>query len=177
MTTNENRSARDSESPGDQNVDASREPAPNAMGQPEVFESVESEPVYQPVLTEGAKPEALGTGTASSEKISGAAEEISRRLMPVIPQIELENVAANGGAVAAVVLGVWALLGSFLTPWSGISAVFGMVLGIWGISSPKRKMSYVGIAICLVAMIFCSVEISHITGEFFNFKTVSDPGF
>ena len=79
------------------------------------------------------------------------------RITPPIPG-EMDNVAAVGGAVAAIVLGVWALLGAFITPWSGINAMLGLVLGSWGITSRYRRLAWVGIVFCLIGAVICVAQ-------------------
>lgn len=72
----------------------------------------------------------------------------------------LENLAAKGGAVAAIVLAVLAMAGSFVTSWSIINAGMGLACGIWGLRSQHKKMAGIGILLCLIAAFLCAVEIS-----------------
>ncbi len=72
----------------------------------------------------------------------------SRVLTPVA--VELEGIAANGGAVGAVVLGIWAILGSFLTDWSMLNGILGGILGLWGLSSKRPRLAWIGIILCLI---------------------------
>jgi hypothetical protein len=69
------------------------------------------------------------------------------RRMPQRP-----NFAAQGGAYGAIVLGVFALV---LAPfrWEGaIVALVGLVMGIWGVYSPRRSWALVGMLLCTVAL-------------------------
>lgn len=70
---------------------------------------------------------------------------------PPIPE-DMDNVAAVGGAVSALVLGIWSIFGSFITPLSFINAVLGLLLGSWGLSSRKRRMARVGIFLCMAGI-------------------------
>ena len=67
------------------------------------------------------------------------------------------NLAANGGAVASVVLGAMSIIGASVTSYSVINALLGLMLGLWGMSSNVRwpwlglMLSLVGIFACLIA--------------------------
>jgi len=76
--------------------------------------------------------------------------------------LELKNIKAKGGAVGAVVLGLLAIFGSFLTAWSAVNAVIGFLMGMWGLSSPKRKLAMIGVALCTLGAIFSLVDVSQI---------------
>lgn len=72
---------------------------------------------------------------------------------PPIPE-DLDNVAAVGGAVSSLVLGIWSIIGSFITTLSVINAFLGLLLGVWGFSSSKRWMAKIGTLLCLVGIFF-----------------------
>ena len=72
----------------------------------------------------------------------------------------LENLAAKGGAVGAVVLGGLALLGSFISSYAVINAVIGLLMGLWGLNSSHQRMAGIGMLLCLISAFFCAVEIS-----------------
>jgi predicted phage tail protein len=72
----------------------------------------------------------------------------------------LENLAAKGGAVAAIVLGALAFAGSFVTSYSVINAILGAALGMWGLRSGQKKLATIGIVLCVISAFFCVVEIS-----------------
>ena len=80
----------------------------------------------------------------------------------------MENMAANGGAVGALVLGIWVVLGSFITSWSLINGILGLVMGFWGLTSRKQRMAWVGIALCLVGIFMCLVEVNQVVNEYLN---------
>ena len=67
------------------------------------------------------------------------------------------NLAAQGGAVASVVLGLMSIIGASVTSYSVINALLGLMLGLWGMSSNVRwpwlglMLSLVGIFACLIA--------------------------
>ena len=75
---------------------------------------------------------------------------ISHQLPP-----QFQNVAAKGGAVAALVLGLLAVFGAFITQWSLFNAVIGMVLGLWGLGSSMPRTAVVGILLCGIGFFLC----------------------
>ena len=80
----------------------------------------------------------------------------------------LQNLSANGGAVGALVLGIWCFAGSFMTTWSIINGFLGMVLGFWGLSSRRQKTAWVGIALCLVGILLSLADISALVNDWWN---------
>lgn len=81
------------------------------------------------------------------------------------PPEVLENLAAKGGAVGAIVLGTLALLGSFITSYAILNAVIGLLMGVWGLNSSHQRMAGVGMVLCLISAFFCAVEISSWLGS------------
>lgn len=79
----------------------------------------------------------------------------------------LENLAAVGGAVSAMVLGVFSVIGSLLTPYAAINSVLGMLLGAWGLTSRKKKLASVGIILCGIGMLMSLFEVRRIISLFF----------
>ena len=79
--------------------------------------------------------------------------------------VALENIKAKGGAVGAVVLGLFAVVGSFLTGWSAINAAIGLCMGLWGLTSPKRTLALIGVALCVVGALLCIVDVSEFWGS------------
>ena len=79
----------------------------------------------------------------------------------------LENLAAVGGAVSAMVLGVFSVIGSLLTPYAAINSALGMMLGAWGLTSRKKKMASIGIVLCAVGMMMSLFEVRRIISLFF----------
>ena len=66
-----------------------------------------------------------------------------------------QNLAARGGAIAALLLGLLAVAGAPLTPWSAVNAVLGISLGLWGLYSPLRKTAIAGLALAGLALVLC----------------------
>lgn len=62
------------------------------------------------------------------------------------------NPAAVGGAIASLFLGVVSSTCGFLTPMAMIAALVGIPMGIWGLTSPRRKSSLAGILLCCLGI-------------------------
>ncbi len=84
----------------------------------------------------------------------------------------LDNLSANGGAVGALVLGIWSIIGVFITNWSIINGVLGLLLGLWGLTSGKRRMAWIGIAFCLVSIFLAMIQVSDLVDAYL--KTVDE---
>lgn len=64
--------------------------------------------------------------------------------------------AAQGGAIAALVLGLMSLVTSFYTGLAAIPAALGLGLGAWGLFSPRRGPAILGLLLCLLALAVAS---------------------
>ena len=83
-------------------------------------------------------------------------ETPARGIPPVEPVDDLlqANLAARGGAVASILLGILAIAGAAITPYSFINALLGLALGLWGMSSNVR-WPMLGLILCLVGIFAC----------------------
>ena len=68
---------------------------------------------------------------------------------------QFQNVAAKGGAVAAIVLGCLAIFGAFVTQWSIFNALIGLPLGLWGLKSNLFRTAMAGICFCVIGLLLC----------------------
>ncbi|MEX2174412.1 MAG: hypothetical protein WD872_08620 [Pirellulaceae bacterium] len=68
------------------------------------------------------------------------------------PAYQRPNFAALGGAYGALLLGVFALLLAPFRYEAAIIALFGLLMGIWGIYSPRRGWALIGMLLCAIAM-------------------------
>jgi hypothetical protein len=59
---------------------------------------------------------------------------------------------AMGGTVTSLVLGLFSTILSVIWPPAAIVAVLGLVMGIWGLSSPRRNWALVGMLLCCLAI-------------------------
>jgi len=59
---------------------------------------------------------------------------------------------AMGGTVTSLVLGVFAAGLAAIWPPAAMIAVLGLVMGIWGLSSPRRNWALVGMLLCCLAI-------------------------
>mgnify|MGYP001823220394 CR=1 FL=1 len=73
---------------------------------------------------------------------------------PPIPK-QFQNMAADGGAVTALVLGVFALVGAFFSDLSAFNGILGLAFGGWGLTSNKRRTSIIGGLLCGLAIAVC----------------------
>jgi hypothetical protein len=64
--------------------------------------------------------------------------------------------AAQGGAVAALVLGLMSVVASFYTELAAIPAALGLGLGAWGLFSPRRGPAILGLLLCFLALAIAS---------------------
>jgi len=86
---------------------------------------------------------------------------------PPLPE-DLENVAAVGGAVAAVVLGIFSIFGAMITSFSILNAIIGIGLGCWGKSSPRRDLARIGIFLCVAAIVVAQFKLVGLDQAIFN---------
>ncbi len=80
----------------------------------------------------------------------------------------MDNMAANGGAIGALVLGIWVIAGSFITSWSLINGLLGLIMGFWGLTSRKQRIAWIGISLCLIGIFMCLIEVNHLANQYFN---------
>lgn len=101
--------------------------------------------------------EQVGSDATNVDEVLDAesADESQTAVATIIPTYE--NRAAKGGSVGAVVLGIMAILGSFLTPASIITAFLGVGMGIWGLFSSHKRSAIVGMSLCAVAIVMCFI--------------------
>jgi hypothetical protein len=68
------------------------------------------------------------------------------------PVYQPPNYAAQGGAYAALTLGLCGLALSFWRWEAAVIALVGLLAGLWGIYSPRRNLALVGMLLCALAM-------------------------
>ncbi|MDB4778118.1 hypothetical protein OAG68_01550 [bacterium] len=76
-----------------------------------------------------------------------------------------DSVAANGGSIAAIILGVWSILGALFTSLSIVNSLLGILLGLWGLSSRKKGLAVLGIVLCVVGTVACMLNITYLFWE------------
>jgi hypothetical protein len=103
----------------------------------------------------------------------GSAIPLAYADVPPDPE-EMDNVAAIGGAVAAVVLGAWSIIGSLITTWSIINCILGIPLGIWGLTSPRRRWATVGIALCVIGFLLSTLQINEMIQALLRAREAED---
>lgn len=64
------------------------------------------------------------------------------------------SMMAMGGTVASLVLGIFSIILTMLWAPAVIIAVLGLVMGIWGLYSPRRNLALVGMLLCCLGIGF-----------------------
>lgn len=68
------------------------------------------------------------------------------------------HTAATGGALGAVVLGIFSIAGAFFTALGAVvTALLGIAMGVWGLYSQWRGVAMFGLVLCCIAMILAGV--------------------
>lgn len=70
----------------------------------------------------------------------------------VRPVKKAPNIAALGGTVGALVLGVFAAVLGLFRYEAAIVALIGLMMGIWGLYSPRRGWALVGMLLCCLGI-------------------------
>ena len=157
----------DSDDIADPGGTASNEPGDSSRGPTDMEESTRTT-VVDPASGEEAhdRPiivaEIVGSG-GRSQAIE--VSEVFSRPSELPPNFQ--NMAAIGGSVGALLLGIWSIVGATITPYSAINAVIGILMGCWGITSKRKKMAIIGMVLCLVGLGLSVSEINEIISNFF----------
>ena len=134
----------------------------NEIPQAEVVEAIViNEETVMEAMPDPRLPPAIREQDAQlTSEDKGAAPAVAGERKPPLswqlkPQSALarESISSVGGAVASVFLGILALAGSFLTVFSAINTVLGFGLGIWGLTSPRKRMAVTGITLCVIGFV------------------------
>ena len=164
--------------------------SPNATGSHSVASSMASqldsgEPIDAPIVkvyadAESAHVDAAGSADPVMAEIAHpnlpvhpAGEELlsQNQLLSIpLPSIagNLENMSANGGAIGSLVLGLWCVAGSFITNWSMINGVIGLLMGFWGLTSRKQRTAWIGIALCFIGIFMSLVQVNELINTYLN---------
>jgi len=71
-------------------------------------------------------------------------------------------------AISSVVVGVVTGLSMYLSWWSAIPAMMGLVLGILGLSSSRRKTAAIGLLLCF--LVFAGSAIRGVIGSYQQYR-------
>lgn len=96
-----------------------------------------------------ATPESAKEATTKSDSVDDILRTYGYQVAADIP-----NVAAIGGAMASVLLGVLSMAGAWLTPWSMVNAIMGIAFGVWGFASPRKGLALAGILTSLLGILW-----------------------
>lgn len=132
------------------------EPINGSDGNPESGEEIlEAVVIAEAVETDSPASEPIHVATVVSEdreRSSGGKGLLQKP--PPIPQ-QFQNLAANGGAVTALALGGFAMVGAFFSDISAFNALMGLCFGAWGANSNLKRTNAIGLTFCVVALIIC----------------------
>lgn len=124
---------------------ASAEPSEPRQGSPFNSDSAATN-------SQAETPVRVGSPFATTEASPAAAVHYGRAPAPDYPR----HVAAVGGAVSCVFLGVMALAVSLsftnLPPVGLILSFLGIGMGVWGLYSTRRTLAVIGLALCVAAL-------------------------
>lgn len=156
----------------DLSLDSLREPAvPGTESQSPPSEAlVQAELANDPIQAGPIDAEVEESSTTVYPDSVGASLAYSP---PAIAR-NFENLAAKGGAVGALVLGIWCFAGSFMTNWSMLNGLIGITMGVWGLTSRHKKMAWIGIILCVLGIMLCMVQISELISTYFSTTNESE---
>jgi hypothetical protein len=115
-----------------------------------------SQPLEAIIVDELAVPSGspFGPGVPAVALPAAAPRMAQPRVTSTAELIEARRAGlmAMGGTVTSLVLGLFSAILSAFWPPGAIVAVLGLVMGIWGLSSPRRNWALVGMLLCCLAI-------------------------
>ena len=127
-----------------------------------------SRPVVAEVMENSAvETPSNGFAVRDKQKLLTLAAEFPTKLAPVDLEEELQNMSATGGAVGGLVLGIWSIICSLITYFGFINAALAIMLGIYGLSSPRKRLAAIGIFLGICGLLMSLMEINQIVGDYF----------
>ena len=144
--------SNDSEDSGKQTID-SGESTPSSEGDPASGVGASDPSIIVATIVGSEGP---------SEIIEATAVFAKPREMPA----SFQNLAAVGGAVGALLLGIWSIFAATISPYAGITAMVGILMGCWGITSLRKKMAIIGIVLCLIGLGLSVWEINGVISNY-----------
>jgi hypothetical protein len=114
--------------------------------------------VVEPAVGNPMQPPEGGPAVASLATPTLAQPPMARVIQPrrasaaELIDARRAGMMAMGGTVTSLVLGVFAAGLAAIWPPAAMVAVLGLVMGIWGLSSPRRNWALVGMLLCCLAI-------------------------
>jgi hypothetical protein len=111
-------------------------------------------------LQQAPDPNAPAVAVATPVRVAPPAPSpysIPRPVAPIPSTAEAvearrNSLIAMGGTVTALVLGIFGLALSFFRFEGAVIALIGLIMGVWGLFSPKRKWALAAMLLCVLAM-------------------------
>ena len=117
-------------------------------------EIVDAEVVPDAELVAGDLPDVVNAEAAQPSERSYLDAPPRAYATPAGPvDSKQRKLQTKGGAVAGVLLGTLSIAGAFLTGYSFINAVIGLVLSAWGWGSSANKLAKAGAVLSIIGMI------------------------
>lgn len=134
----------------------------------------------EPVLDDSTSPvmAELAAATASyGGTINPYLDKKAYSTPPLDLGDELKNLSATGGAVGGLVLGTWSIISAMITFFAFINAGLAILLGLYGLSSPRKKLAVAGIVLGVIGLFMSFMEISEWVGGATNEETMELENF
>jgi hypothetical protein len=135
--------------------------SPDIDGQPPIrvdWHAAPGETLEAVVLDESSPPPpaaAPGIPPKPGASVSPYAAPRPRAAPPSTSELveaHRQSVMAMGGTVTALVLAVFSLILSFFRFEAAVIALIGLVMGVWGLYSPRRRWALAAMLLCALAM-------------------------
>lgn len=157
---------------------AERDAAGDGVVNAELASDSSLPPASQPIRR-GSPFAAPATATSPPTNASQPAPLVPLSALPLPrarqPLRRGPNYVATGGAVGSMVLGLFALALSPFRAEAAIVALIGMVMGLWGLYSPKRGWALIGLLICCLAIGLASYTGAKALNAYVNRSQPWDP--
>jgi hypothetical protein len=154
-------SEHDSDGPRGELPNSDEDIADAILLSPELWVEVRTAQATQVEAANIAGERVLSSETSTSEfsKLDSLGRSASHmELYEKLPP-DRQRFAEIGGAVASVVLGAWSIAGAFLTPWSIINSLMAILLGFWGLTSPRRNWAVLGILLAFLGLFISGIHV------------------
>ena len=131
-------------------------------------ESIDSQgsDVLEPLADSPAMAE-LATEKVDQGNFNPYLDEIPGQITayPTTLNDDFKNLAATGGAVGGLILGIWSIICAMITVFAFINAGLAIALGCYGLGSSRKKMAAFGIVLGIAGLLMSFMEIGEWIGN------------